>query len=167
MIQRLKKEFDYCLIDCPAGIEDGFHFAISAADRAIVVTTPHISAVRDAARVLYLLEEQQFLQVDLIINEVDERLIKKHNMLTVSDIEEILGLGCLGSISVDNHVIISQNQGIPVVSVKRSQAAKDFKHIVRRLEDAKIYPFALEEYDKKKKKQKDFEGRREFIYEIS
>ena len=60
IIEQLKKEFDYCLIDCPAGIDEGFHFAISAADRAVVVTTPHISAVRDAGRVIYLLEGKSF-----------------------------------------------------------------------------------------------------------
>ena len=92
LISHLKQEFDYCLIDCPAGIDDGFHFAVSAADRALVVTTPHISAVRDAGRVLYLLESQRLSQVDLLINSYNSRMVRKHDMLSQKDIEEILGM---------------------------------------------------------------------------
>ena len=75
LIECLKKEFDYCLIDCPAGMDDGFNFAISAADRAVVVTTPHISAVRDAGRILYLLEYNNFNKVGLVLCEYDKHMV--------------------------------------------------------------------------------------------
>lgn len=155
LIKQLEQEFDYCLIDCPAGIDDGFHFAVSAADRAIVVTTPHISAVRDAGRVLYLLEGQRLKQVDLIINEYNERMVKKHDMLSREDIEEILGVNCLGTIPVDNKVIISQNQGVPVVYM-RAKSTRSFMKIVRQIEYPKIIPLDLNVEDPCEKQNRIF-----------
>ena len=76
LISHLKQEFDFCLIDCPAGIEDGFHFAVSAADRAVVVTSPHISAVRDAGRVICLLDGMRLSQIDLLINAYNARMVR-------------------------------------------------------------------------------------------
>ncbi len=146
LIGQLRQEFDYCLIDCPAGIDDGFHFAVSAADRAILVTTPHISAVRDAARVLYLLESLRIRQVDLLINEYNERMVKKHDMLSRSDIEEILGVNCLGTIPVDDKVIVSQNQGIPVISM-RAKSARSFMKVAREIDNPKVIPLDLNAED--------------------
>ena len=91
LISHLKQEFDFCLIDCPAGIEDGFHFAVSAADRAVVVTSPHISAVRDAGRVICLLDGMRLSQIDLLINAYNARMVRKHDMLSQKDVEDILG----------------------------------------------------------------------------
>ncbi len=136
LIETLKEEFDYCLIDCPAGIDDGFYFAISAADRAIVVTTPHISAVRDAGRVIDLLECNQIFQINLLVNEVDDKMIRSHNMLSVSDIEELLELKSIGVIPVDEKIIISQNRGVPVISF-RSKAARQFRLIAAELSKAR------------------------------
>lgn len=164
LITQLKQEFDYCLIDCPAGIDDGFHFAISAADRAIVVTTPHISAVRDAGRVLYLLESQRLKQVDILINEYNERMVKKHDMLSQSDIEEILGTNCLGTILLDDKIIVSQNQGIPVVSL-RAKSARSFMKIVREIDNPKIIPVDLNAEDPCEKQQHIFLGGKECGYE--
>lgn len=118
LIECLKKEFDYCLIDCPAGMDDGFNFAISAADRAVVVTTPHISAVRDAGRILYLLEYNNFNKVDLVINEYDKHMVRHNELISQKDIEELLSIKASGVIPFDKKIIISQNQGIPVVSLK-------------------------------------------------
>ena len=164
LITQLKQEFDYCLIDCPAGIDDGFHFAISAADRAIVVTTPHISAVRDAGRVLYLLESQRLKQVDILINEYNERMVKKHDMLSQSDIEEIPGTNCLGTIPLDDKIIVSQNQGIPVVSL-RAKSARSFMKIVREIDNPKIIPVDLNAEDPCEKQQHIFLGGKECGYE--
>ncbi len=132
LIKQLKKEFDYCLIDCPAGIDDGFHFAISAADKAIVVTTPHISAVRDAGRVLYLLESNHVDHVDLIINQMDRRMVKKHHLLSQEDVEDVLGLQALGIIPSDEKIVIGQNKGIPVMALK-SASQKAFLDICRKM----------------------------------
>lgn len=133
LIGQLKKEFDYCLIDCPAGIDDGFHFAVSAADRAIVVTTPHISAVRDAGRVLYLLESRQVKKIDLIINQMDRRMIRKHNMLSKSDVEDVLGMESFGIVPTDPRIVIGQNKGVLVMGHK-SASQKAFSQICKRID---------------------------------
>ena len=128
LLEHLKKEFDYCLIDCPAGIDKGFHFAISVADRAIIVTTPHISAIKDASRVLHLLNGTKIQKIELIINEYDERSVRKKYMLSKQDIEELFEIPILGTISHDMKVMISQNKGIPVLMM-RSKATKQFKNL--------------------------------------
>ncbi len=132
LIDQLKKEFDYCLIDCPAGIDDGFHFAVSAADRAIIVTTPHVSAVRDAGRVLYLLESRQVKKIDLIINQMDRRMIRKHNMLSKADVEDVLGMESFGIIPTDSHIVIGQNKGVLVMDLK-APSKKAFSEICKKL----------------------------------
>lgn len=143
LIGQLKKEFDYCLIDCPAGIEDGFHFAVSNADRAIIVTTPHISAVRDASRVIMLLENMGIHRQDLIINEYNEKMVRKNDMLSKDDIEEILGVHTIGIVPMDNKVIISQNEGTPVMSY-RSKAAKSFMKIAKNVDNPRIIPVNMD-----------------------
>ena len=128
LINHLKMEFDYCLIDCPAGIDQGFHFATSVADRAIILTTPHISAVKDASRVLQLLNGTKIPNIELIINEYDERLVRKKYMLSKEDISELFDIPILGTIPHDEKVIISQNRGIPVVTM-RSKATRQFMYL--------------------------------------
>lgn len=165
LIRQLKEEFDYCLIDCPAGIDEGFQFAVSAADRAIVITTPHISAVRDAGRVIFLLEGNRFGKIDLLINEMNVRMIQKHDMLSREDVEEVLGLTSLGCISVDEKVIISQNKGIPVVALK-SKAGKQFSEIAKMIASPEEKP--EEEAPKavlEEKKHYHFFRRKEYSYE--
>ena len=125
LIHHLKSEFDYVLIDCPAGIDQGFRFATSVADRAILLTTPNISAVKDASRVIQLLNGTRIPRVELIINEYDERLVRKKYMLSKSDITELFDIPLLGTVSHDAKVIISQNKGIPVVTM-RSKATRQF-----------------------------------------
>ena len=122
LIEQLKKDFDYCFIDGPAGIEDGFLFSICVADRAVVVTTPCISSVYDASRVIDLLEARGLEQVHLIINEYNERLIRKNHMLRKSDIEEVLGVKAIGLIPLDDKVVISQNKGVPVLDFRCKSA---------------------------------------------
>ena len=128
LLEHLKKEYDYCLIDCPAGIEQGFRFAISVADRAILLTTPHISAIKDASRVLMLLNAYNIPRIELIINEYEERLVKKKYILSKKDIEELFEIPILGTIPHDTKVIISQNKGIPVVTM-RSRATRQFMYL--------------------------------------
>lgn len=125
LMEQLKQEFDYCLIDCPAGIDQGFHFATSVADRAIILTTPHISAVKDAGRVLQLLNGTRITKVELIINEYDERLVRKKYMLSKEDIQELFDIPLLGAIPHDEKIIASQNKGTPVVAM-RSKATQQF-----------------------------------------
>ena len=156
LIGQLKKDFDFCLIDCPAGIDDGFHFAVSAADKAIIITTPHISAVRDAGRVVYLLESNRFYNMELLINETNDRMMRHHDMISSMEIEEIIGINCLGCIPEDDKVIVSQNRGIPVISM-RSEAGKAYRQAARKLLTPRINVADLskEAVDKKENSSKD------------
>lgn len=128
LIHHLRSEFDYCLIDCPAGIDQGFRFATSVADRAILLTTGHISAVKDASRVLSLLTEAKIPRVELIINEYDEKLVRRKYMLSKEDIAELFDIPILGTIPHDDKVIISQNRGTPVIMM-RSKATRQFMYL--------------------------------------
>lgn len=128
LMNHLKKEFDYCLIDCPAGIDQGFRFATSVADRAILLTTPHISAVKDASRVLQLLHGTKIPKIELIINEYDEKLVRKKYMLSKEDIKELFDIPILGTIPHDNKIFISQNRGIPVITM-RTKATRYFMYL--------------------------------------
>lgn len=132
LMEQLKTEFDFCLIDCPAGIDQGFHFATSVADRAILLTTPHISAVKDASRVLHLLNSTRISKVELIINEYDERLVRKKYMLSKEDIAELFDIPVLGTIPHDEKIIVSQNKGIPVVTM-RSKATQNFIYLSKQI----------------------------------
>ncbi len=129
LINNLEKEFDYCLIDCPAGIDYGFSFAISAAKKAIIVSTPHITAVRDAGRVAAILKGNHFPHLNLILNQYNHKMVRHHDMLSVSDIEEILDLDCIGTIPNDNKIIISQNKGQPIISM-HSRATRHYNKII-------------------------------------
>ena len=132
LLNHLKKEFDYCLIDCPAGIDQGFRFATAVADRAIILTTPHISAIKDANRVLQLLHGTQIPRIELIINEYDDKLVRKKYMLSKEDIAELFDIPILGIIPHDTKVMISQNKGIPVVAI-RSKATKQFMYLSKQM----------------------------------
>ena len=134
LIHSLKESFDYILIDCPAGIEQGFKNAIVAADEAIVVTTPEVSATRDADRIIGLLEAAGIKEPRLVINRIRIDMVKDKNMLSVEDILDILAIKLLGVIPDDESVVISTNKGEPLVYKGDSLAAKAFKNIASRLE---------------------------------
>ena len=134
LVDSLKASFDYILIDCPAGIEQGFKNAIVAADEAIVVTTPEVSATRDADRIIGLLEATGIKDPKLIINRIRIDMVKDKNMLSVEDILDILAIKLLGVIPDDESVVISTNKGEPLVYKGDSLAAKAFKNIASRLE---------------------------------
>ena len=127
LIEHLKMEFDYCLIDCPAGMDSGFEFAIAGADNAIVVTTPHISAVKDAKRIIDNLHTNHIQNIHIVINEYNRFLVMKQNMLSEKDILDFLGEECLGLVPFDNKVIISQNRGIPVLELRSGAGRKLYK----------------------------------------
>ena len=106
-----QKEFEYVLVDCPAGIEQGFRNAIAAADRAIVVTNPEVSAVRDADRIIGMLESHGFQDIKLIVNRVQWDMIRSGNMLSIEDVAEHLYVDFIGVIPEDQHVVVSTNKG--------------------------------------------------------
>lgn len=129
----LKKEFDYVLIDCPAGIESGFKNAIAGADKAIIVTMPEVSSVRDADRIIGLLESAGLSNPRLIVNRIRTNMVKRGDMLDIRDIEDILAIKLIGIIPDDEQVIISTNKGEPVVVAEDSIAARAYNNIVGRM----------------------------------
>ena len=134
LIFSLKESFDYILIDCPAGIEQGFKNAIAAADEAIVVTTPEVSATRDADRIIGLLEAAGIKNPRIVVNRLRIDMVKEKNMLSVEDILDILAVKLLGVVPDDENVVISTNKGEPLVYKGDSLAAKAFKNIASRIE---------------------------------
>ena len=133
LITELKRDYDYILIDCPAGIEQGFKNAIAGADRAIVVTTPEISAVRDADRIIGLLEQEDIEPPKLIINRIKRHLMNNGDALDVNDITSHLSIDLLGIVLDDENVISSSNKGEPVVMDPSNPAAIGYRNIARRI----------------------------------
>ncbi len=115
LIDTLRDDFDYILLDCPAGIEQGFQNAIAGADSAVIVTTPEVSAVRDADRVIGLLDANEIHRQHLLINKIRMDMVKKGDMMSIDDVVEILACDLIGIVPDDEHIVISANQGEPVV----------------------------------------------------
>lgn len=132
LVEDLKYEFDYILLDCPAGIEQGFRNAIAAANRAIVVTTPEVSAIRDADRIIGLLEADGISDIKLIINRIRMDMVKRGEMMSVEDVEEVLAIDLIGAIPDDENIVISTNQGQPLVG-SDTMAGKAYSNICRRI----------------------------------
>ena len=128
----LREEFDYVLLDCPAGIEQGFKNAIAGADHALVVTTPEVSAIRDADRIIGLLEASELRNIHLIINRLRPDMIRRGDMMSVDDVVDILAVNLIGTVPDDEQIVISTNQGDPL-SGKRSLAEQEYKNICKRL----------------------------------
>ena len=140
LIENLRREFDYILIDCPAGIEQGFKNAIAAADEAIVVTTPEISATRDADRIIGLLEANDIKNPKLVVNRIKMDMVKAGNMLGVDDMLDVLAIDLIGVVPDDENIVISTNKGEPLIYKGDSLAAQAFKNIVERI-DGNNVPF--------------------------
>ncbi len=139
LTEELKEEYDYVLLDCPAGIEQGFQNAIAGASRAIIVTTPEVSAIRDADRIIGLLGKNKIEKLDLIINRLRIDMVKRGDMMSVDDVSEILAIHLLGVIPDDEQVVIGTNQGEPVIELD-SLAGKAYCNICKRLTGEEI-PF--------------------------
>lgn len=115
LTDQLKDEFDYILLDCPAGIEQGFMNAIAGAGRAIVVTTPEVSAVRDADRIIGLLNANEIKKTELVVNRLRYDMVKRGDMMSSDDVVEILAVDLLGVVPDDENIVVSTNQGEPLV----------------------------------------------------
>ncbi|MEG0450982.1 MAG: septum site-determining protein MinD [Lysinibacillus sp.] len=133
LIDELKRDYDYVLIDCPAGIEQGYRNAVAGADRAIVVTTPEISAVRDADRIIGLLEQEDIAAPKLIINRIRQHLMKNGEALDVNEITTHLSIDLLGIIADSEDVISSSNKGEPIVMDPTNKASLGYRNIARRI----------------------------------
>ena len=132
LTEELKDEFDYILLDCPAGIEQGFKNAIAGADRAIVVTTPEVSAVRDADRIIGLLDANEIKKTELVVNRLRTDMVKRGDMMSSQDVVEILSVDLLGVVPDDENIVVSTNQGEPLVGSK-CLAGQAYKNICDRI----------------------------------
>lgn len=132
LVEDLREEFDYILLDCPAGIEQGFQNAIAGADRALVVTTPEVSAIRDADRIIGLLEASQMQEIDLIVNRVRMDMVRRGDMMSVADVADILAVNVIGAVPDDEDVVISANQGEPLVETD-TVAGQAYLNICKRI----------------------------------
>lgn len=130
---KLREEFQFILIDSPAGIERGFRNAIAPADEVLVVTNPEVSAVRDADRIIGLIEAENKGPGKLIINRIKQGMVKKGEMLSADDITDILGIKIIGIVPEDEYVIPASNSGVPVTLNPNSRAGIAFTNIARRL----------------------------------
>lgn len=133
LCEEMTQEYDYILIDCPAGIEQGFKNAIAGANRAIVVTTPEVSAVRDADRIIGLLEANELRNPRLLINRVRPDMVKRGDMMSIDDIIDILAIDLIGVVPDDEKIVISTNKGEPAVTDNKSLAGQAYRNITRRI----------------------------------
>lgn len=132
LTDELRKEFDYIILDCPAGIEQGFKNAIAGADRALVVTTPEVSAIRDADRIIGLLEANEIKRTDLIVNRIRTDMVKRGEMMSLEDVLDILAVNLIGAVPDDENIVISTNQGEPLVG-NNTMAGQAYMNICKRI----------------------------------
>jgi len=140
LADELRPDFDWILIDSPAGIERGFRNAIAPADLVVLVTNPEVSAVRDADRIIGLIEAEERGPGKLIVNRVRAEMVKRGEMLTTEDILDVLAVELIGVVPEDETVILSSNKGTPAVLDSRSTAGRAFMNIARRLKGETV-PF--------------------------
>ena len=130
--EQLKKEFDYVIMDCPAGIEQGFKNAIAGADRALVVTTPEVSAVRDADRIIGLLNASEISRIDLIVNRLRSDMVNRGDMMSSDDVVDLLAIDLIGVVPDDEKIVVATNNGEPLVG-DSSLAGQAYMNICRRI----------------------------------
>ena len=140
LCDELRAEVDWILIDSPAGIERGFRNSIAAADKILIVTNPEMSAVRDADRVIGLLEAEEKNAPSLIINRLNPSLVKRGDMLSVDDVFDLLRINVIGIVPEDENVIVASNKGAPLAMEAKSRAGQAFRNIGRRLNGEEV-PF--------------------------
>ncbi|MCI9303306.1 septum site-determining protein MinD [Clostridium sp.] len=133
LVNKLKEEFEYVIIDSPAGIEQGFENSVVGADKAIVVVNPEITSVRDADRVIGKLDAKGLEDHTIIVNRLNYEMTKKGDMLDVSDIIETLSVKLLGVVPDDKCITISTNKGEPIVLDEKSTSGQAFRNIAKRL----------------------------------
>lgn len=158
IVLELKKDFDFVIIDCPAGIEQGFKNAVAGADKAIVVTTPENAAVRDADRIIGLLENERIESPKLIINRIRANMVKKGEMLDIDEICSVLAIDLLGIVPDDEYVIKAANMGEPTVMNPNSRAAIAYRNIARRMLGDTVPLMPMEEKPGVIRKLKKFIG---------
>ncbi|MUK86977.1 septum site-determining protein MinD [Ornithinibacillus sp. L9] len=160
IIKELKQEYDYIIIDCPAGIEQGFQNAIAGADRAIVVTTPEKSSVRDADRIIGLLEKEDIEPPSLVVNRIRNHMMKSGDMLDIDEIVQILSINLIGVVLDDDEVIKASNHGEPIALQSKPKASIAYRNIARRILGETVPLQSLEDESGMFQKVKRFFGMR-------
>jgi septum site-determining protein MinD len=140
LCDELREEFDYVMIDSPAGIERGFRNALAPADVVLVITNPEISAVRDADRIIGLVESEEKGPARLVLNRIKPAMVKRGEMLSTDDVLELLAVELIGLVPDDEIVVVSTNRGLPVALDGKSKAGQAFRNIARRLDGEQV-PF--------------------------
>lgn len=150
LVDELRDEFDYIILDCPAGIEQGFKNAIAAADRALIVTTPEVSAIRDADRIIGLLQANELKKIELVVNRIRMDMVKRGDMMSVDDVIDILAIDLIGVVPDDESIVVATNEGEPLVG-SDTQAGRAYENICRRVtgEDIPLMEFDTEGLFKK------------------
>lgn len=148
LVSELKKDYDYVLIDCPAGIEQGFRNSVAAADEAILITTPEISAIRDADRIIGLIEQMDMDGPRLVINRIRKKMMQNGEIMDVDEITRHLSIELLGIILEDDNVVRSSNKGNPVVLDPDLTASKGYRNIARRILGETVPLMSLKEEKK-------------------
>lgn len=133
LCEELRSIADYVLVDSPAGIELGFQNAVASASEVVIVTTPEVSALRDADKVIYLLERDMNIQPRLVINRYNPRLVRREEMMSRHDILDILSIDLLGVVPEDDQILISTNKGWPVALERRHYVSRAYHNIAQRL----------------------------------
>lgn len=133
LVRKAKEEYDYIIIDCPAGIEQGFENAVAGADRAIVVAVPEVSSVRDADRIIGLLEKNEIENVKLVVNRIRPKMVESGNMLSLEDMLDILAIDLIGAVPDDECIIIAANNGTPCVTDPKSKAGQAYRNVALRV----------------------------------
>ncbi|WDV44686.1 septum site-determining protein MinD [Clostridiaceae bacterium M8S5] len=144
LVEELKEMFDFVIIDCPAGIEQGFKNAVAGADRAFIVTTPEISAVRDADRIIGLLEAKGLHNPKLIVNRIRHEMVVRGDMMNIEDMIDILAIDLIGIVPDDEAIVISTNKGEPVVTDQSALSGKAYSNISRRIMGEEVEYINLE-----------------------
>ncbi|MBR1893028.1 MAG: septum site-determining protein MinD [Lachnospiraceae bacterium] len=137
LVDELRKDFDYVILDCPAGIEQGFQNAIAAADRALIVTTPEVSAVRDADRIIGLLEANDVRNNHLIVNRLNIDMMKHGNMMSADDVVEVLSIDLIGVVPYDEKIVVATNTGTPLAG-DGSMVGNAYMNICHRIMGEKV-----------------------------
>jgi septum site-determining protein MinD len=145
LCDELRPEFDWILIDSPAGIERGFRNVIAPADVVLIVTNPEVSAVRDADRIIGLIEAEEKGPGQLILNRFKIEMVKRGDMLSVEDVLDILAVPLIGLIPEDEAILVSTNRGSPVAMDEKSRAGQAFRNIARRLNGEEVPLMSLED----------------------
>jgi len=143
----LRRDFDYVMIDSPAGIERGFRNALAPSDRVLIITNPEVSAVRDADRIIGLVESEEKGPPSLIINRIKPEMVKRGDMLSIDDVLDVLAIDLIGIVPEDEQIVIGSNRGTPVALDEKSRAGQAFRNIARRITGEQVPFMDLDKQD--------------------